>query len=164
MPLPAFVVPALIKVGPTTVQILAKLIGRAPRGEYQKFQREALPLMIEQARKRKTPTALFWFRGEIIRVTPEAEFGVVKEGISSVAGYTAWLEEYGKKENIYGLYCTDTLVGCSWRFFGKAVADIPVDPETGKPFQSSIFGSMGAYVIAGLIVGAFYLVWEVTHG
>jgi hypothetical protein len=153
MPIPA-VIPGIITGAEALLPKLFSLFGAPPRGEYQKFLREAYPLMVKQANSRKTSTAIFWFKGEVIIVKPDGSYGVSAEGLTSVEAYTRFLEDFGKKQNIYGLYCRDTLVDCRWQFFGRAVSDVPVDPGDGRIVKSEIFGIGLAGIILLMVAGA----------
>lgn len=65
-----------VTIGLTVFSAIGKLIGAAPRGEHQKFQRNMYPAMAKQAQATQIPVICYWF-GETIIVQPNGQYSVL---------------------------------------------------------------------------------------
>jgi hypothetical protein len=138
----------------TALDCIKKVFSVAPRGNYQKFQREAYPLMLDQAKATGRPVDAYWFQGEIVRVYPDGQYGVTSRA-GTLEGAWAYWRDLAVSETFYVLQCQDTLIGCSFQLMGSGEGRIT--PDTATTGMSMLGGSVTIFV--GLIVVAGLVLW-----
>jgi hypothetical protein len=120
------VVAAGIKLAPVLVSLVGKLFGAKPRGDLQKFQRNAYPYMLSLAQQTGLNVYIGWF-GQQVVVRPDGQYGVAVDGqatneplavteqrIPALEGGKAWYH----MECPSGVDCVNRPEQLTWSYHG----------------------------------------------
>lgn len=133
-----------------------------PRGNFQKFERVALPTLSSYANSTGYPVLVQWFNGDIVQVNPDGKFGVALNIQDNPSLAAEWKDLLRQETSFYHAYCTRKDDDCAnnakdykFQFYEKAgVAEKAEDKV--EEYISNIFGDIPKEIIY-IAVGAILL-------
>jgi len=137
-------------------QVLSRLIGVAPRGEFQKFARTIYPRMAAQAAATGQKVYAFWF-GDAIVVNPDGSWSVAEHPET----LTAFMEFIAGQAKVRILYVLDCGAGpetgtCHFDKYGSAniLDEILKTPQPTEMGLGTVGLLIGIAIVGGVAIFA----------